>query len=309
MALRGGNFRTTLKPRDGLVARASQEFIGSYRLLNLIMTGQTSQVWEVIHGSRQERFALKMLLSDFAQDREHVGYLKHEYEVGRGLEHPRVVKIFDMGTHQRTPFIIMEYFPYPNLKQYIRRGIDYYAHLVPQIVEQAAEGLAYFNAQGWIHRDIKPDNYLIDDKARIKLIDFALAQKPKTGLAKLFGGRAKKIQGTRSYMSPEQIRGQALDLRADVYSFACMVYELLSGKPPFTGVNANELLMKHLKNPPPALAAANSNVTIEFSELLQRMMAKKPENRPDSMEKFLTELKNLRIYRHPPAPPTDGGAG
>ena len=286
-----------------VVARASQDNVGPYRLLNLIMTGQTSQVWEAIHGSRQERRALKMLLSDYARDREHVGYLKNEFEVGRALEHRRVVQVFEMGTHQGSPYLVMEFFPFPNLKQFIRRGPETFTYLVPQIVEQAAEGLGYFNAQGWIHRDIKPDNYLIDNQGNVKLIDFALAQKQKTGLARLFGGKTKKIQGTRSYMSPEQIRGQQLDTRADIYSFGCMVYELITGKPPFTGTSSNELLTKHLKLPAPPLEAANKNVTPEFTRLVQRTMAKTPEGRPESMDKFLAELRTMRMFRETPRMP------
>lgn len=285
------------------MARASQENVGPYRLLNLIMTGQTSQVWEAINSNDQQRRALKMLLSDYARDREHTAYLKNEFEVGRQLKHPRVVHVFEMGMHQRSPYLVMEYFPFPNLKQFIRRGPESFAYLVPQIVEQAAEGLAYFNGQGWIHRDIKPDNYLIDGEGNVKLIDFALALKQRTGLARLFGGKIKKIQGTRSYMSPEQIRGQALDIRADVYSFGCMVHELVSGKPPFTGTSSNELLNKHLKAPPPPLAAANKNVTPEFTLLVQRTMAKQPERRPESMEKFLNEFRAIRMFRETPKRP------
>ena len=119
----------------------------------------------------------------------------------------------------------MELFAAPNLKQWINQGSRGARAAWPASSSaKAAEGLAYFHSQGWIHRDIKPDNFLMNPKGDVKLIDFALAVRRKGGLARLFAGKTK-VQGTRSYMSPEQIRGQPLDERADIYSFGCMVYE------------------------------------------------------------------------------------
>ncbi|MBX7165489.1 MAG: serine/threonine protein kinase [Pirellulales bacterium] len=268
------------------------------------MTGQNSQVWEVMHDGRQQRLAMKTLLSDFRKNREHLGYLRHEYEVGRKLEHPRVIRIYELGTRDGVPYLIMEFFPWPNLKQYINRGVDRIAYLLPDVIRQCAEGLAYFNSQGWVHRDVKPDNYLMTDEGEIRLIDFALAVKPKTGLARLFSLKSK-IQGTRSYMSPEQIRGEALDQRADVYSFGCMVHELLTGKPPYTGTSANELLNKHLKAAIPPADAGNKNVTPEMAALVRKTLSKDPAKRPESLEKFLREYNALRPFKEMPRKPTE----
>lgn len=290
------------------MARGSQETIGPYRLVNLIMTGQTSQVWEVYDDKKRERYALKMLLSDFRKNREQLGYLKHEFAVGKSLKHPRIIKLHEIGSDAGMPFLLMEYFPYPNLKVWIRRGSDQIAPLVPKIIEQAAEGLGYFHDQGWIHRDIKPENYLLDPNGDVKLIDFALAEKKKSGLAKLFGGRSK-IQGTRSYMSPEQIRGESLDHRADIYSFGCAIYELLVGKPPFAGVDSDGLLRKHLRATPPSIEANNSNVTPEFSELVRKLLAKQPASRPESMTQFLREFKKTRVFKVAPKAPGSEKAG
>lgn len=285
------------------MTRASQDFLGPYRLLNVVMTGQTSQVWEAIHDGLGKRFAVKVLLSDFRQQREHVAFLKQEYMVGKKLEHPHIIRIFEYGTDKISPYLVMELFPFPNMKQFLRRGQDQTAYLVPQIITQAAEALAYFNEQGWIHRDVKPDNFLVSTEGEVKLIDFALAERRKTGLARLFAGMNKKIQGTRSYMSPEQIRGQPLDMRADLYSFGCTIFELVAGRPPFTGGNSDDLLTKHLKATPPPLAASNSKVTQEFSDLVRRMIAKKPEDRPESLSQFLREFRSLRVYKEKPNPP------
>ncbi len=284
------------------MAFGSQQRIGTYRLLNVIMTGQTSQVWEAMHDASGTRYALKMLLSDYRRDRMHIGYLKQEWEVGSKLEHPYVINLVDFSIKGDSPYLVMEYFPWPNIKQYINQGVDRFAYMVPKIIERAATGLAYFNDEGWIHRDIKPDNFLMTDEGDVRLIDFALGMRPKRGLAKMFASKGK-VQGTRSYMSPEQIRGLPLDQRADVYSFGCMVFEMVTGKRPYTGINANDLLMKHIKAAPPPADATNGNITPDFAQLLQRAIAKKPENRPESMTQFLREFEAIRLFRESPPPP------
>ncbi len=103
-------------------------------------------------------------------------------------------------------------------------------------------------------------------------------------------------------MSPEQIRGQKIDARADVYSFGCTMYELFTTKPPYTSASADDLLMKHLKAPPPAIETNNKLVTTEFSELIRRCLGKQPKQRPDSMTAFLQELRSMKVFSVPPRP-------
>jgi serine/threonine protein kinase len=285
------------------LATLGQEFVGSYRLLNAVKTGQTSQVWAAIDDQRRQRVAIKMLLQDHKKDREQIGYLKQEFAVAKGLDSPYVIHIYDFGIDRGTPYLVMELFPAGNMKELILRGRDQAMHLIPKIIENAALGLAYFHSQGWIHRDIKPDNFMVDLDGTVKLIDFALAQKPKTGLAKFFGGKTKKIQGTRSYMSPEQIRGLPLDFRSDIYSFGCAIHELVSGKLPFAAPSANELLQKHIATPPPPLEGIDPNVNKEFALLIRACMAKKPADRPDSMETFLTAFRSTRVFKVMPKAP------
>jgi serine/threonine-protein kinase len=104
-------------------------------------------------------------------------------------------------------------------------------------------------------------------------------------------------------MSPEQIRGQPLDIRSDVYSFGCTIFHLLAAQPPFTGVSSNELLSKHLAAPVPVVEAYNRNITSEFSGLLQTMMAKRPDARPANMNDFLRHFRSIELFKTPPAPP------
>ena len=248
------------------LAKSTPGFIGPYRLLNIVNTGQTSQIWQAYDDAAQKLCGIKMLLSDFQRNREHIGYLRQEYIVGEKLKNKRIIQFTDFAADRGVYYLAMEWFPAPNMKHLIRHQFEETQYIVPKLIEQMAEALSYLNENGWVHRDIKPDNYLVSDKGEVKLIDFALAQKIKGGLAKLLN--KSKIQGTRSYMSPEQIRGKALDSRSDLYSLGCTIYELLSGKPPFTGSNANELLMKHIRSSPPTLESANNNVTPEFGGLV-----------------------------------------
>jgi len=275
---------------------SAQDYVGSLRLLNLIRSGKTCEVWEVINDLTSERLALKLLTGDAAKNREEVGYLKHESQVGAGLDHPNVIKIFNFGSDRDAVYLAMELFPSPNVKQIINQGADAIAPLAEQFIHKSAEGLAYFHSRGWVHRDIKPDNYLMRTDGSVKLIDFALAVRPKKGLARLFAGKSK-IQGTRSYMSPEQIRGQMVDQRADIYSYGCMVFEVLGGKPPYTGTSTNDLLNKHLRAAVPPIQAANRNVSDGFADLVRRTLAKKPEDRPNSMADFLGELRGTPVYK------------
>jgi serine/threonine protein kinase len=247
---------------------------------------------------------IKVPLEMHFKDREQVGYLRWEYVVAGKMIHPRIIRVHSFDRDRGTPYLVMEWYRAPNLKHRILQGVEKIAYLLPKIIEQGAEALAYFNGQGWVHRDVKPDNFLMADEGDLKLIDFSLAQRNRRGLAKLFAARPK-VQGTRSYMAPEQIRGRVVDQRADIYSFGCMLYELISGKPPFTGTSADELLNKHLKTPPPSLEAFGHNIVPEFAHLARRTLAKEPAQRPDSFEEFLQEFRTTRVFKNPPRPPQE----
>ncbi len=285
-----------------ILGKATPGYIGPYRLLNVVNTGQTSRIWQAYDDAAQRVCGIKVLLEDFSRDREHIGYLRQEFIVGEKLRHKRIIQINDFASDRGVYYLAMEWFPAPNMKHLIRHEFERAQHLAPGLIEQMAEALAYLNENGWVHRDIKPDNYLVSETGQVKLIDFALAQKTKGGLAKLLNPKSK-IQGTRSYMSPEQIRGGGLDSRSDLYSLGCTIFELLAGKLPFTGTSGTDLLMKHIKSSPPTLESANRNVTPEFGALIRQTMAKKPNNRPKSVTDFLTQFRMVQVFKRAPKPP------
>jgi eukaryotic-like serine/threonine-protein kinase len=284
---------------------SGRDFLGPYRLVRLVRAGQSCQVWEAVKQPDTTRIALKVLLEEHIKKKEEVAYLKHEAEVGATLNNKYVIKIFEFNFDYGLPFLAMELFNAKNLKQDLRERKDFIAHYLPDIVRRCGKALAYLHSQGWVHCDVKPDNYLVDENAQIKLIDFAITQKEKKPnfLSSLFGGRTKSVQGTRSYMSPEQIRRTGLDARSDIYSFGCVMYEMLSGKPPYSGVNPDDLLSKHLRAAPPNVQAANQRSSPEVADLIIRMIAKNPDKRPESMNAVLNELSKISVYRPGKRPP------
>lgn len=281
------------------VSTAGHGFAGPYRLMNLINTGQTSQVWQAYHDATRKYVAVKTLQSDFARDKEQIHYLKWELNVASKIDHERICKVYEFGRERGVPYLAMEWFGAPNLKIWIRRGHDAIRPIAQNVAIQATEAVAELSRHGWVHRDIKPENFLVNDEGQVKLIDFGLVQRAKKGWRRVFA-RKSKVQGTRSYMSPEQIRGKPLDERADLYSLACTLFELFAGRPPYTGLSANDLLMQHIRGSIPSLKARNSEVTLEFCEILHVAMAKNAERRQSTVEEFLKHLRAVKIYERRP---------
>jgi serine/threonine protein kinase len=269
----------------------------------MVGTGRSCQVWDAIDDQNNDRRALKILVESYAAQRDQVGLLKREFSVGRGLDHPQVIHIYDYQNYRGTVYLVMELFPAHNIKQlFLQVGVEGLAHYMPGIVEQSVASLEYLHNKGWIHCDVKPDNFLMNREGTVKLIDFALAAHRRGALARWIPSRMK-VQGTRSYMSPEQIRGRGVDERSDIYGLACMLHELIAGKPPFTGSSTQELLTKHLRNPPPSLNSAGRDVTSEFAELIRTMLSKKPTHRPPTMHDVSQTLRGMKVFNRTPSPP------
>jgi serine/threonine protein kinase len=274
-----------------------KDFIGPFRMLRLIRSGTTTQVWEALREGEKERVAIKVLLADYRRDKFEIDQLKHEARVGTQLNHPNVIQIYEYYEDQGYPLLSLQLLSARNLKIEMRERPKVLAENMAIVIDAAAKGLAHLHEKGWIHCDIKPDNYLVDEQGGVKLIDFSIARKIKgKGLLGLFPNKPKTIQGTRSYLSPEQIRRQHLDPRADIYGFGCMLYEMLSGKTPFTANTPDELLSKHLSAPIPNVQSV-SGATTEMANLIMKMMAKKPDNRIQTMNEFVSIFRKTNVYR------------
>jgi eukaryotic-like serine/threonine-protein kinase len=272
-------------------------------MYHLIRGGAIYEIWAVRPQAENTVFAMKWLPPGERHTRENVNGLRHEYSVGSSLEHRAVIKTYEFETTNNGAYLLLELFKVPNLKQQIiSGGYKKLQHRAKEILTEAASGLAFMHEKGWVHRDIKPDNFLLGDDNTVKLIDFNLARKKPGGLSKLLGMKSA-IQGTPSYMSPEQIRGQQVDARADVYSFGCMLYEFFAGKLPFTASSPNDLLQRHISSKAPDLTVVDKNITPEFSKYVQQLMAKDPAARPANMKDVMMELKTQKFFYNKPQPP------
>jgi serine/threonine protein kinase len=276
-----------------------EEVIEGYRLAKHMATGQSSQVWEVVELSSHRHFAMKLLLPEKVTSPEHRRTLFHEAEVAQKLTHPNIIRIVKVIRDPHNPCFVMEFFPAGSLKaRLLAKQQGFLRERMLELLKQAATALAFTNAKGWVHRDVKPDNFLANSAGELRLIDFALAtriQKPSV-FSKLFG-KKHKTMGTRSYMSPEQILSKPLDGRADVYSFGATCYELVTGRPPFRAASSDDLLKKHLREKPAAPNTFNEDLTDEFSALVLKMLAKKREDRPHDFHEILMALRGLKVFK------------
>lgn len=288
-------FEGKVKKKAGGV-KVTENQIDNYRLVNLMATGQTSQVYEVAEVSSGRHFALKMLLPEHVKSGEQRRFLFHEAEVGQQIVHPNIVKMLTIKKDPYHPYLVMEFFPSKNLKLRIMHKEDeFIKQHFRGIVEQAATALAFMHEKGWVHRDVKPDNILVNSSAEVRVIDFAIATR-KSKKPGLFGSKKKgKPMGTRSYMAPEQIRGEWLDARADIYAFGATMYEALTGRPPLKANNPADLLMKQLKEKPESPQVYNPDIADDLAKLILAMLSKEREGRPKDFHEFLVKFRGMRF--------------
>jgi eukaryotic-like serine/threonine-protein kinase len=264
----------------------------------MIRSGSTCQIYEAINDNTGQKVALKTLVAERRKDKAELKYLQHEFDVAKDFENEFVNKVYEVDAKHSVPYLSIEFSPFQNLKQRLRGEYDLMNYHASTVIDNILEGLKFLHDQGWVHCDVKPDNFLVDDEGHCKLIDFALAVKITSKFGRMLGGgKSKTIAGTRSYMSPEQIRHKSLDNRSDIYSVGCLLTEITTGKVPFTGDTPENLLARHLHMKAPPICSINTNITQEFSDLVDEMLSKKPTDRPDSIGRILRRLSSMRIYK------------
>ena len=194
----------------------------------------------------------------------------------------------------------MDYFNAPNLKTLLRNNL-YALHLgYRRIAECVALGLGHIHEKGWIHRDVKPDNILMSKSMDIRMIDFSLAANAPNPLAKMIGMKSKTICGTRTYISPEVIQKYPATVQSDIYSYGVMLYECLTGKPPFMGGTPNDLLIKHIRDTPANPSDLEPNATPEMDEFIKTLLAKKPADRPKDMSEVISMFRSVKVFIEEP---------
>ena len=283
----------------------AREQVGDYKLRKVLHTGQKSQVYEVIEAKSGRHFAMKLLLPEYSDDKEERRTLFHEAEIGMKMRHENVINVLKISRSEKTPNYVMELFSAGSLRSRLQSPDPadklFLKTYAKTIFKQAATGLAYMNAKRIVHCDVKPENIVATASGKTKIIDFAIAKPIQKGFfAKLFHRRKSKVDGTPVYMSPEQIKGEILDGRSDVYSYAATVYELACGRPPFRGASFDDIFKKHLTDKPPLPSFYNPDVTDEFGALVVKMLAKKREQRPANFHEVMIALRKVRVYKSVP---------
>jgi serine/threonine protein kinase len=272
------------------------EQLGSIRLTRQLGLGRRCQIWEGIEAGGAKRVAVKVATPEAAGNAELKRLLKHELTVAQSLDHPAIIKIDRYSTAGGLPHLVMELFRHPNLKQRLTGGPGPLAGQAQKIAVDVADAVTHLHERGWVHRDLKPENILLDDSGTVRVIDLALAVRPAGLLGRLLPRRTK-AQGSISYMPPEQIRGGTVDQRTDLYAFGCLLYELLTGRPPFTASTQQELLGKQLHAVAPSALTTNEAVSPQLDGLLRTLLAKKPTDRPDNMRELTSTLRQMAFFK------------
>lgn len=273
--------------------------IGKYKLVNCLASGQSSQVWEAIDNETTRRVAMKLLLPEALKEPEQVATLKTEFKIGSSFEHPNIVKYHELFVKKQQGYFTMDIFAAPNLKGWLQKDPRGIQIRFKRLVELVAMALEHIHERGWIHRDIKPDNILMNKSAEVRLIDFSLASRAATTFSKMFARKQATVKGTRTYMAPEQILGKPLSVQTDIYNLGVTIFELLTEQAPFAGTTPKEILLRHIGDPPPEPSSINSNITPEMDRVILRMLSKKPEQRQKKMSEFLVEFRNVNVFKEP----------
>src|SRR4051812_39551753 len=177
---------------------------------------------------------MKLLLPEALAQPEHKASLKHEATVGKKFDHPNIIRILDLKITKKHGYFLMEYFRAPNLKSMLRSDLTGARVRVKKLMECVTQALAHMHEKGYVHRDVKPDNILINKGSEVRLIDFSLAAPPKALLGQLMHMKSRTvIPGTRTYLAPELIQRAPLSTASDVYSLGVTLYEVLCGRAPF----------------------------------------------------------------------------
>lgn len=274
--------------------------IGGFELKNCVATGASTQIWEVTQAGSTVPFAMKLLLPEALKDPEKKAVLKREFKIGSGFEHPNLIRYHKIEVTRDHGFFIMDYFRAPSLKAQLSVNLPEMQSKLKKIVEAVTQAFVHMNEKGWLHRDIKPDNILVNKSGEVRVIDFSLACRIVSGVMKLVAGKQKNIMGTRTYIAPETILKKTPTIQSDIYSLGVTLYEIITGAPPFAGLSPNDLLKKHIGEAPAPPSISNPNVTPELDIVILKMLAKKPKERQTDMREVMSIFRNLKCFKEDP---------
>ena len=266
-----------------LEGRPSGYFLGKYRLLDHLGTGGMSSVFLAEHPLMRRRVAIKVLPRNRVHDSSYLARFHREARAVASLDHPNIVRAFDVDNEDDVHYLVMEYIEGHDLKSLVERDGPLPYRTAADFMRQAADGLAHAHQAGLIHRDVKPANLLVDAKQVVKLLDMGLARTSDEVDASLTKDHDERMLGTVDYLAPEQaLDSHLVDPRADIYSLGCTLYFALTGRPPFAEGTLAQRVLMHQSKEPPDIVATRPDVPPGLVAICRRMMAKSPAARYQS---------------------------
>lgn len=277
-----------------------------YEIGRLLGRGGMAEVY-LAHDKRLNRtVAVKVLRSDLARDEQFQERFRREAQAAAGLNYPAIVGVYDTGEDHRTeatgeevtiPFIVMEYVEGETLRSYISEEEPMSERRASEIMAGVLGALEYSHKAGIVHRDIKPGNVMITKSGAVKVMDFGIARAVAESTAAMTQTQA--VMGTAQYLSPEQARGQQVDARSDVYSAAVVLYELLTGRPPFTGDSPVSIAYQHVRETPLAPSTFNPNISPTMDAVVLKGLTKDRDHRYQSAAEFSRDIAAVAAGREP----------
>jgi predicted Ser/Thr protein kinase len=259
-----------------------------YELEELVGTGGMSSVFRAHDRLLDRKVALKILHEQYTADADYVERFRREARSVAALSHPNIVTVIDRGDHEGRQFIVFEYVEGENLKRLIERRGPAPVAMALELGIQIARGLSFAHQQGLVHRDVKPQNVLLNGNNEAKVTDFGIARSLDVQRGMTQTGT---VLGTSDYIAPEQAQGQRVDEHTDVYSLGVVLFELLTSRVPFPGENFVAVAMRHINEPPPSIREQRPDVPERVDAAVRKAMAKDPRDRFPTMTDLCKELE------------------
>jgi len=276
--------KTLETPKEEFVRGTT--FAKRYEFIEELGTGGMGSVYKVFDKKIKEEVALKILRPEIASDKKTIERFSNELKLARKIRHENICQMYDINEEEGTHYITMEYVPGEDLKSFIRRVGQLPVGKTISIVKQVCEGLSEAHRLRVIHRDLKPQNIMIDKEGNARIMDFGIARSIK---GKGITGAGMMI-GTPEYMSPEQVEGKDVDQRSDIYSLGVNLYEMVTGQVPFEGDTPFAIGIKHKSETPKDPREINSQIPEDLSQVILKCMEKKRERRYQTDEVLLSDL-------------------